>query len=154
MRIDTLYYTDGWNAKVEVLWRCDSPIRPDEDIHGENYSIYIDGTIEARSDFLYDFASGAVDTDAMKVAALAHDIPCRAIRQGLLDPSWQPVADRLLQTVYLRVDVGDLGWFKSSVRKIRAKWVFRAVREYQKRKPRILFESHPVKRIPAEKKDK
>jgi len=144
LKIDALHYRDGYKAVVaKEQWRCESPIRPDEDIHGRFYSIMIDGTIIAEIGYAWDFATGAFNTDTIKRASLAHDIPCQAIAEGKLDPKWQPVADKLLKGICLR----DGMW------KVRAWWVYRAVRAYQKRKKRILFEAHPIKCIPAERSE-
>jgi len=137
MKIDPLFYRDGYKAVVVEPWSCASDIRLEEDIVAPRYAILRDGTILVAHGYLYDFASGAVDTESIRRASLAHDVLCQAISEGRLDPKWQKDADKLLKRVCLL----------DGMARLRAWWVYRAVRAYQKRKKRIVFDAHPVKRV-------
>ena len=140
MKIDTLHYQDGYKAIVSTRWRCESPIRLDEDIITETYSILRDGTLIAEDGYPWDFASGAIDTTTIIRGSLAHDIICQAIAEGRLARKWQKVGDALLKHI-CRID---------GMHGLRRWYVYRSVRAYQKRKKRILFDAHPVKTIPAD----
>ena len=140
MKIDTLLYEDGYEAIVVRHWRCESPIRPEEDVITATYSILRDGTIIAEKNYPWDFATGAFDTLTIIRGSLAHDIICQAIAEGRLDKKWQKPADRLLKRI-CKLD---------GMARFRAWYVYRGVRAYQKRKRRILFDAHPVKSIPPD----
>lgn len=67
-------------------------------------------------------ASGpTLDTPATMRGSLAHDVVYQAIRAGLLDPKWKPVADAMLRRMML--DYSDTLWGR-----IRAGYYFQAVR--------------------------
>jgi len=82
-------------------------------------SLSYDGTLTVKSGFVWDMASGAIDTPDMAVASLAHDALCRLIKKGQLPTSTQKPAD-----VYFRrvLKAEGCGWF----RRWYAYWALRA----------------------------
>ena len=79
------------------------------------------GNLVIHKGFVWDFASGAIDTPDMVKASLAHDALCRLVDSGALPKSEQKNADRYFRQV---LKESGTSWFR--------RWyAYAAVRIYQ-----------------------
>lgn len=65
-----------------------------------------DGRLEIFAGFVWDMASGAIDTPDMAIASLAHDAFCYLINEGKLHKRYQPLADREFRRILKRQKCG------------------------------------------------
>ncbi len=80
------------------------------------------GLLTISKGYAWDGASGAWDTKTFMRGSLVHDALCQLINEGLLPKHCQEEADNLLKEICL----------EDGMNPIRAWWVHRAVRRYDK----------------------
>lgn len=68
-------------------------------VEGKQCDLRPDGTLTCRKGFIWDLASGAIDTPDMIVASLAHDAFCYLTNHKVLDWSVRAEADALFKAL-------------------------------------------------------
>lgn len=81
-----------------------TPIIPVCGVSIPKATLNADGTLNIKAGFVWDFATGAIDTPDMVIASLAHDALCKLVTKGLLPKSAQKDID-----VYFRDLLKELG---------------------------------------------
>lgn len=110
-----------------------SPIR--EEFSGYKYEHSSDGLLVARPGFLWDGATGGIDTETIMRGSAVHDIYCKAIYnkktgECKISSSHQAMADYLLKQICL----------EDGMCEARANYVYWFVRNFQRRSRRKQLE--------------
>lgn len=114
---------DSDRARITEAYEFNTPIQGFSGIieePGEQCELRSYGKLIIKQGFVYDFASGAVDTPDMIIASLAHDALCRLTNRGTVPWKVRVKADK-----YFRQLLKELG--TSFVRRW---YAYAAVRAY------------------------
>jgi hypothetical protein len=96
-------------------------VRPCEDsIKHQYFTVSTNGTIRAKKGYVWDGASGGIDTKDFMRGSLFHDVICQSIEEKLLDKSYRKAADELLWQILI----------EDGMPKWRAWYVYNAIRLY------------------------
>ena len=115
-------YTKGYKYQLNETLECVTSIHPWQEIETQFINITREGNLTIRKGYSWDGASGGWDSRSFMRASLIHDALCQLINEKLLPRTYQIQADKLLKEICL-----EDGMFK-----IRAWWVYRAVRRFDK----------------------
>lgn len=118
----TIRYTTGYKYQLSSSVIYKTGIQIDKRISNDFLIMDTDGTLLIETGYAWDGASGGVDTKSVMRGSLIHDALCQLINEGLLPKSKQVTADWILKQVCL----------EDGMSSIRAWWVHRAVRRYDK----------------------
>lgn len=114
-----IFYKSGYKYQITEMYRMQTGIYPEKEIHTEYISLYTNGLLIIRKGYSYDGPSGiAIDTKNFMRGSLEHDAFYQLMRMGLLPQSYRIKADKRLRDVCIE----DGMW------KIRAMWVYLGVR--------------------------
>ena len=117
-------YKSGY--KYQLVEECYKKVEifPDEDIRTTHLTLYQGGYLRIKEGYCWDGPSGpAIDTKNFMCGSLVHDALYQLMRQGLIPQKWREQADKELRKVCL----------KDGMSKVRAWWVYYAVRTFAKR---------------------
>lgn len=102
------------------------------------------GFLIIYSGFVWDGATGAIDTDSVIKASCVHDVFCILINEGELPKTVQKTADKelveIIEDYWEEQKQSDNFWkscwaeFISPFTAVRRWWIYRAVRLYQENK--------------------
>ena len=117
-------YKSGYKYQlIEPYFVCVDIALP-ERIVSEYIVLAVDGVMMIKKGYCWDGPSGpALDTKNFMQGSLVHDALYELMRKGLLDQKWREQADRELQRICI----------EDGMSKLRAWWVYRAVRTFAKR---------------------
>uniref|UniRef100_A0A6H2A2A9 DUF1353 domain-containing protein n=1 Tax=viral metagenome TaxID=1070528 RepID=A0A6H2A2A9_9ZZZZ len=112
-------YRSGYKYQLAENYAVNVPIQLSGDIHTEYISLSKIGILMLKIGYAWDGPSGpTVDTKNFMRGSLVHDALYQLLRQGLLDPCYREIADRVLHTICI----------EDGMSSIRAWWVYRGVR--------------------------
>ena len=105
-------------------------IRPKEHLEFGRISLDINGWLEIKSGYVYDFASGALDDDSIKEASLVHDALCELIHNDVLSyHQWDEAADDMQAVMREYAEIHGGWWgFRQHARRIRAAYITQAIK--------------------------
>jgi len=102
-------------------------IRPHKDLYFGRIWLNPNGILRAKADYLWDFASGAIDDKSIIEASLVHDMLCELIHNDLLSyHQWDNAADEM-KAVMVEYADNNSKWLRHA-RKVRAAYVARAIK--------------------------
>lgn len=99
-----------------------TPIRPTETIRSSLSTLATNGRLYLKKGFLWDGASGAVDTKSIMLPSAFHDSGCSMYLKGFIDGEMRKQFDVLFKTLL------DAEVAKGNLSKFRAAYMYRAVR--------------------------
>ncbi len=112
-------YKVGFKYQLHADYRVQLSFKPDKLIQAFYVVFYPDGRLIIKRGYAWDGPSGpTIDTRNFMRGSLVHDVVYQLIRQGHLTRQYRLLADQELRKMCLK----DGMW------KIRAWWVFRALR--------------------------
>lgn len=128
-------YKDGYKYQVFTTYEVPVAIQPQESLTIDTYlELDTNGTLRINKGYAWDGASGpAIDTKTIMRGSLIHDALYQLMRAGKLGQQWREQADKELRTACLR----DGMW------RIRAWWVYLAVRLFAKKAAMVGMEKRP-----------
>ena len=120
-----IVYKGGYKYQLFETYEVPVSIHPQEHLAIDKFlELLTNGTLRIYKGYAWDGASGpAMDTKTIMRGALIHDALYQLMRTGKLAQKWRKQADKDL----FRVCLQDGMW------RIRAYWVYRAVRIFAKK---------------------
>ena len=116
-----MQYKAGYKYQLVSAVTVHTAIRPEQRIQNRFISLDATGMLRIKAGYAWDGPSGPTfDTRNFMRGSLVHDALYGLMRAGLLARGWRLAADRLLRKI-CRED---------GMSKIRAWWVYSAVRRY------------------------
>lgn len=118
-------YKSGYKYQlVEYMCIFQTDIRIPKDIKTNYIKLDVGGRLIIFPGYCWDGPSGpAIDTKNFMQGSLVHDALYQLMRQGFLDQKWREQADKELKRICI----------EDGMSKIRASWVYWAVRTFAKR---------------------
>jgi len=93
--VNQIKYQKGFKYRLHETYGCHVDIYPKEEIDCKFGSLDEKGNLEIFAGFMWDGCSGpTIDSKKNMRAGLVHDFLCYLMRQGHLDRSWHPNADK------------------------------------------------------------
>jgi len=115
-------YKEGYKYQLSEPAQHKTKFRADKEIDTNYINLDTDGLLTVKKSFAWDGATYARDTPTIIRGSLIHDALCQLINEGLLPKRFQVLADNELRQICL----------EDGMSKIRAWWVYRAVRRFDK----------------------
>jgi hypothetical protein len=130
-----IVYKDGYKYQLFETYEVSVSIHPQEHLAIDRFlELHTNGTLRIYKGYAWDGASGpARDTRTIMRGSLIHDALYQLMRTGKLAQRWRKQADKEL----LRACLQDKMW------RIRAYWVYWAVRIFAKKAAMVGMEKRP-----------
>ena len=117
-------YKSGFKYQLSKDYSVFVNIFPKENIYSEFIELHFDGFLIIKSGYCWDGPSGpAIDTKNFMRGSLVHDALYQLMREELIGQECREEADKELRKICL----------EDGMSKIRAEWVYYAVRTFAKR---------------------
>ncbi|HEY33574.1 MAG TPA: DUF1353 domain-containing protein [Dehalococcoidia bacterium] len=116
-------YRSGYKYQLVEEYQVKVSITPKNDIKTDFIELSTEGMLVIKKGYAWDGPSGpTIDTPNFMRGSLVHDALYQLLRNKLIDEGWRDEADEELRRICI----------EDGMSKIRAWWVFKAVRKWGK----------------------